>query len=106
MPDELDFDEFYAASFRRVVGQVYAMTGNPAEGSGMDCIGVTPVPAFDLAAGQSVSFKFRVALSADHRMPVHNGSGNVDVTIIRPANHNTEIGGGFAARLPVTVTVG
>jgi RNA polymerase sigma-70 factor (ECF subfamily) len=29
--DELDFDEFYAATFRRVVGHVYAMTGNLAE---------------------------------------------------------------------------
>jgi RNA polymerase sigma-70 factor (ECF subfamily) len=29
--DELDFDEFYAASFRRVVGQIYAMTGSLAE---------------------------------------------------------------------------
>jgi RNA polymerase sigma-70 factor, ECF subfamily len=29
--EELDFDEFYAASFRRVVGQVYAMTGSLAE---------------------------------------------------------------------------
>jgi RNA polymerase sigma-70 factor (sigma-E family) len=28
---ELDFDEFYAATFRRVVGQIYAMTGNLAE---------------------------------------------------------------------------
>lgn len=31
MSHELDFDEFYAASFRRVVGQVYAMTGSLAE---------------------------------------------------------------------------
>jgi RNA polymerase sigma-70 factor (ECF subfamily) len=29
--DELDFDGFYAATFRRVVGQVYAMTGNLSE---------------------------------------------------------------------------
>lgn len=28
---ELGFDEFYAASFRRLVGQVYAMTGSLAE---------------------------------------------------------------------------
>jgi RNA polymerase sigma-70 factor (ECF subfamily) len=27
----LDFDEFYASTFRRTVGQVYAMTGNAAE---------------------------------------------------------------------------
>jgi RNA polymerase sigma-70 factor, ECF subfamily len=31
MADELGFDEFYAASFRRMVGQVYAMTGSLAE---------------------------------------------------------------------------
>ena len=31
MSSELDFDEFYAATFRRVVGQLYAMTGNLAE---------------------------------------------------------------------------
>jgi RNA polymerase sigma-70 factor (ECF subfamily) len=31
MGGELDFDEFYAASFRRLVGQVYAMTGSLAE---------------------------------------------------------------------------
>jgi RNA polymerase sigma-70 factor (ECF subfamily) len=31
MGGELGFDEFYAASFRRVVGQVYAMTGGLAE---------------------------------------------------------------------------
>ena len=31
MSDELEFDEFYAASFRRIVGQVYAMTGSLAE---------------------------------------------------------------------------
>jgi RNA polymerase sigma-70 factor (ECF subfamily) len=31
MGDELSFDEFYAASFRRLVGQVYAMTGSLAE---------------------------------------------------------------------------
>jgi RNA polymerase sigma-70 factor, ECF subfamily len=29
--DEADFDEFFGAGFRRVVGQVYAMTGNLAE---------------------------------------------------------------------------
>jgi RNA polymerase sigma-70 factor, ECF subfamily len=29
--DGVDFDEFYSASFRRVVGQVYAMTGDLAE---------------------------------------------------------------------------
>lgn len=29
--DEADFDEFFGASFRRVVGQIYAMTGNLAE---------------------------------------------------------------------------
>ena len=26
--DEAEFDEFYAASFRRLTGQVYAMIGN------------------------------------------------------------------------------
>jgi RNA polymerase sigma-70 factor (ECF subfamily) len=31
LPDELDFDEFYTASFRRIVSQIYAMTGNLAE---------------------------------------------------------------------------
>ena len=31
MGGEFGFDEFYAASFRRLVGQVYAMTGNLAE---------------------------------------------------------------------------
>ena len=31
MGDERDFDEFYAASYRRVVSQIYAMTGNLAE---------------------------------------------------------------------------
>lgn len=31
MSGELGFDEFYAASFRRLVGQVYAMTGSLAE---------------------------------------------------------------------------
>lgn len=31
MPDELDFDEFFTASFRRIVSQIYAMTGNLAE---------------------------------------------------------------------------
>lgn len=31
MGGELGFDEFYAASFRRLVGQVYAMTGGLAE---------------------------------------------------------------------------
>ena len=31
MPDELDFDEFYTAGFRRIVSQIYAMTGNLAE---------------------------------------------------------------------------
>lgn len=31
MTDELDFDGFYAATFRRVVGHIYAMTGNLAE---------------------------------------------------------------------------
>ena len=29
--DELEFDEFYSASFQRVVGQVYAMIGNRDE---------------------------------------------------------------------------
>lgn len=29
--DEADFDEFFGASFRRVVSQIYAMTGNLAE---------------------------------------------------------------------------
>jgi len=76
------------------------------EGSGMDFIISTPVPAFDLAAGQSVSFKFRMALSADQPVSVHNGSGRVNVTIIHPANPGTEIGDMPAAQLPVTVTVG
>ena len=76
------------------------------EGGGMDYITRTPVPAFDLAAGQSVSFKFRVALSADPPVPVHNGSGTVNVTIVHPANPGTAIGGLPAAQLPVTVTVG
>jgi RNA polymerase sigma-70 factor, ECF subfamily len=31
MGGELGFDEFYAASFRRLVGQLYAMTGNLPE---------------------------------------------------------------------------
>lgn len=31
MGGELGFDEFYAASFRRLVGQLYAMTGSLAE---------------------------------------------------------------------------
>jgi RNA polymerase sigma-70 factor (ECF subfamily) len=31
VPDELDFDEFFTASFRRTVGQIYAMTGNLTE---------------------------------------------------------------------------
>jgi DNA-directed RNA polymerase specialized sigma24 family protein len=31
VPDELDFDEFYTAGFRRIVSQIYAMTGNLAE---------------------------------------------------------------------------
>ena len=31
MADEADFDEFFGASFRRVVSQIYAMTGNLAE---------------------------------------------------------------------------
>jgi RNA polymerase sigma-70 factor (ECF subfamily) len=31
MAGELDFDEFYHASFRRVVGQVYAMVGSLSE---------------------------------------------------------------------------
>jgi RNA polymerase sigma-70 factor (ECF subfamily) len=31
MTDELDFDGFYAAKFRRLVGQIYAMTGNLSE---------------------------------------------------------------------------
>lgn len=31
MGGELGFDEFYAASFRRLVGQLYAMTGNLSE---------------------------------------------------------------------------
>src|SRR5262245_155867 len=31
VPDELDFDGFYAATFRRVVGHVFAMTGNLSE---------------------------------------------------------------------------
>ena len=31
MPDALDFDEFFAAGYRRVVSQIFAMTGNLAE---------------------------------------------------------------------------
>lgn len=31
MAGELDFDEFYDASFRRVVGQVFAMVGSLTE---------------------------------------------------------------------------
>ena len=34
--DERAFDEFYAASYRRLVGQVYAMCGNLAEAQ--DCV--------------------------------------------------------------------
>jgi len=31
MNDDQDFDEFYASSYRRLVGQLYAMTGNLGE---------------------------------------------------------------------------
>jgi RNA polymerase sigma-70 factor (sigma-E family) len=31
MTDQLDFDGFYAMTFRRLVGQIYAMTGNLSE---------------------------------------------------------------------------
>jgi RNA polymerase sigma-70 factor (ECF subfamily) len=31
LSDGLDFDEFYTASFRRIVSQIYAMTGNLTE---------------------------------------------------------------------------
>jgi len=38
MTGELDFDEFYEASFRRVVGQVYAMVGGGGRGGAVaDC---------------------------------------------------------------------
>jgi hypothetical protein len=75
------------------------------EGSGMDFITITPVPAFDLAAGQAVSFKFRLALSASQLVPVQNGSGAVDVTIIHSAT-KLWIGDQPEAQHPVTVTVG
>lgn len=35
MAGELEFDEFYDASFRRVVGQVYAMVGGGGRGASL-----------------------------------------------------------------------
>lgn len=43
--DEAAFDEFYQASFRRLVGQIYAMCGNVAEAQ--DCVQEAFVRAWD-----------------------------------------------------------
>jgi RNA polymerase sigma-70 factor, ECF subfamily len=43
--DESTFDEFYAASYRRLVGQIYGMCGNLAEAQ--DCVQEAFVRAWD-----------------------------------------------------------
>jgi RNA polymerase sigma-70 factor (ECF subfamily) len=43
--DEATFDEFYAGSYRRLVGQIYAMCGNFAEAQ--DCVQEAFVRAWD-----------------------------------------------------------
>ena len=43
--DESAFDEFYALSYRRLVGQIYAMCGNLAEAQ--DCVQEAFVRAWD-----------------------------------------------------------
>jgi RNA polymerase sigma-70 factor (ECF subfamily) len=43
--DEAAFDEFYAGSYRRLVGQIYAMCGNLAEAQ--DCVQEAFVRAWD-----------------------------------------------------------
>jgi RNA polymerase sigma-70 factor, ECF subfamily len=43
--DELTFDQFYENSFRRLVGQIYAMCGNLAEAQ--DCVQEAFVRAWD-----------------------------------------------------------
>lgn len=75
------------------------------EGSGMDFITVSPVSAFDLAPGQTVSFKFRVALNASQTVPVQNGSASVDVTLVHLPNRTLSSVGDSSAALPLTVTV-
>lgn len=91
------------------------------EGSGMDYVmssGAVQVPAFDLAAGQSVSFKYRVRLnpaSANNlsgQFHLTNGTSAIDVSLVHPQPQsgsipapNTWIGTTPAALIPVTVTV-
>ena len=54
-----------------------------AEGSGADFQYVAQVPAADLAAGASRSVTYRIRIDAHQSAPIHNGTGTIDVTIVR-----------------------
>lgn len=85
-----------------------------AEGTGMDyllSLSAVPVPPFDLDAGQSVTFTFRVQLdpaSANKLSgPYHlsDGTASIDVSLVHPVANadNIQIGNSPTAALPVTV---
>ena len=84
------------------------------EGSGMDYLlssSAVPVPSFDLQAGQSATFTFRLQLdpaSANHlsgQYHLSNGTASVDVSLVHPVSglYNRQIGGSPYASMPVTV---
>lgn len=86
-----------------------------AEGTGMDYLlspSALQVPAFDLPAGESVKFDYRVQLKPASQQPkltgpyrLTNGSSSIDVTLVHPTTGNEQIGTSPTASLPVTVTV-
>jgi hypothetical protein len=86
------------------------------EGGGMDYLlssSAVPVPAFDLAAGQSAIFTFHLRLdpaSANKlSAPYHlsNGTASIDVSLVHPVpgSNNLQIGDSPTASLPVTVLI-
>ena len=84
------------------------------EGSGMDYLlssSAVPTPPFDLQAGQSATFTFRLQLdpaSANHlsgQYHLSNGTAAIDVSLVHPVpgSYNLQIGNSPSASLPVTV---
>lgn len=87
------------------------------EGSGMDYVlsgGVLQVPALDLPAGQSVTYRYRLQLNPaasntnlSGNFHLSNGTASIDVSLVHPAagSDNAQIGDSPTAKLPVTVIV-
>jgi hypothetical protein len=72
------------------------------EAGGTDFLGQPVVPAFDLAAGSTVTYRLRIRLDAEQQYPVTGGAAKVNVTITDPETARSG-SAATAVSLPITV---